>query len=68
MTIILSDSECEKFTAWLLQESETNKILLEQMSKINVPKAMISKFSAETAACMIVAKILSSKEKESIGG
>jgi hypothetical protein len=56
--INLTEQEREKFILYLKQEIDSDKILLEQMKKINILEGMIKKKNVEVMAREIVIKTL----------
>lgn len=60
--IALTDSERERFAAYLEQEAATMDGLIEQMRRINVPEALIKHKQAEAYAQRIMAKALRNTE------
>jgi len=64
----LTQLERDKFVAWLQQEIDANKGLIEQMEQIDSPAVMVNRLKTEAAACAVIGRMLSSIEEMSISG
>jgi hypothetical protein len=69
MTITLSAAEREKFAAWLEQDLESSKILVNQLKKLGTGGEAVAKNrKQEMMAELIVCRRLRSIEDMTIGG
>lgn len=64
--ITLTKDEYKKFAAWLRQEVDTHKALLEQMEKIKVPESVKRMQQAAINIKTFLAKELESVEEQVI--
>jgi len=64
--MILYREDQTKFINWLDSQVNDNKLLIEQMKKINAPAVMSKQREIETAAFEIVSNILKNTEYTSI--
>ena len=73
MIISLTQQESDKFSFWLKQEAESDKMMFEQFKKLHkegtpIYEALEKKYKTEIAAKIIVANILDKTERMSVGG
>lgn len=66
--IWLTPEERKRFSEYLKQQAESDKLLVNQMEKVNTPEAFIMERRKEVMAYLIVAKVLDSIQSTTIGG
>lgn len=62
----MTDNIREEFIKWLKQEIENNKLLIRQMEELKMPSVLIEKLKQESTACIIVHRMLSSLETQTL--
>lgn len=60
---MLTAQERKRFIQWLDNEASDNRILVEQMKKIDAPKEMIATYESHAKAASIIAAQLRLFEK-----
>lgn len=66
--VILSQAERDKFSAWLKQDIESNRGIVEQMEKLPHAAPIVKHKKQQMAACIIVANLLDSIEEQTVTG
>ena len=64
--IWLSDQERERFAAYLMQDVESNRMIVQQLEKLPYGAPIVESKKREMAACLIVARMLTSGETQTI--
>lgn len=66
--VILTQSERDKFSAWLKQDVESNRGIILQMEKLPFAALVATHKKQQMAACIIVANLLDSIEDQTVAG
>lgn len=68
MSLLLTDSERERFAAWLEREAASSNGIAEQAEKLGPAMApLIARERAESAAALLIARKLRATVTDSIG-
>lgn len=67
MIVTLTQQERDKFIAWLRQDANSNRSLIQQMQSMPGTKPIADQLKQRTAACLIVAQILDGIQEQTIG-